>query len=245
VSATSARAWIGLGMLSLVGTALTWHTFGAGGNTRLNEGPRSTAVGWQWDGDSVRLVICYGAFGFGYIIPGTFLAVMARQVIHDPLVFGWAWPVFGAAAAVSTLAAAVWARLIGNRRLWLLGHLVMALGVALPVWWPGIGRIMIAALLVGGTFMVITLAGMQEARALAGPQAAHLMAAMTAAFGVGQIAGPICVSYLVGPDADLGRPLLAACLVLVVSAYALSARGGMRRSREGQGKDLRYSGSNG
>ena len=239
LSATSAQAWIGLGLLSLVETAVIWRMFGAAGNTRVGDGPRSTAVGWQWDADWARMVLCYGAFGFGYIIPGTFLPVMARQVIHDSLVFGSAWPVFGGAAAVSTLAAAVWSRPIGNRRLWVLGHLVMAFGVTLPVWWPGIGSIMIAALLVGGTFMVITLAGMQEARALAGPQAARLMAAMTSAFAAGQIAGPICVSYLVGPDADLSKPLLVACLVLLMSACALSAWGGMRRSGEGQGKDLR------
>jgi MFS family permease len=222
LSATSAQAWIGLGVLSLAGTAVIWRLFvGAGENARVDEGRRSPPVGWQWDADSVRLVLCYGAFGFGYIIPGTFLPAMARRVIHDPLVFGWAWPVFGVAAAVSTLAAVVWSRRIGNRRLWLLGHLVMAFGVALPAWWPGIGSIMIAALLVGGTFMVITLAGMQEARVVAGPQAARLMAAMTSAFAVGQIAGPICVSYLVGPDADLSGPLLAACLVLLVSVCGL------------------------
>jgi hypothetical protein len=123
-------------------------------------------------------VLCYGAFGFGYIIPGTFLPVMARQAVPDPSVFGWSWPLFGAAAATSPLIAAVWARHVGNRRLWILGHLVMAFGVALPVSWPAIGGIMIAALLVGGTFMVITLAGMQEARAMAGPRAPRLMAGL-------------------------------------------------------------------
>ena len=219
--ATSAQAWIGLGMLSLVGTAVIWRTFDAGATARMDEGRRSTAIEWHWDADSVRLVACYGAFGFGYIIPATFLPAMARRVIHDPSVFGWAWPVFGGAAAASTLAAAVWSRLIGNRRLWLLGHVVMAFGVAVPVWWPGIASIMIAALLVGGTFMAITLAGMQEARALAAPQAARLMAAMTSAFAAGQIAGPICVGYLVGRDADLSKPLLTACLVLLVSAGGL------------------------
>jgi hypothetical protein len=214
LNATSAQAWIGLGMLSR----------GDGSDVaqlrrRRMPGrpkPKSTAVGWQWMPTGAPGG-CYGAFGFGYI---TFLPVMARQVIHGPCL-RVAWPVFGAAAAVSALAAAVWARLIGNRRLWLLGHLVMAFGVALPVWWPGIGSIMIAALLVGGTFMVITLAGMQEARTLAGPQAARLMAAMTSAFATGQIAGPIGVSHLVGSDADLSKPLLVACLVLLVSACGL------------------------
>ena len=58
-------------------------------------------------GVSWGLVICYGVLGFGYILPATFLPVLARAVVDDPAVFGAAWPVFGAAAAVSTLLASV------------------------------------------------------------------------------------------------------------------------------------------
>jgi MFS family permease len=221
--ASSAQAWIGLGAISLIATAVIWHNFGADDMT-AGEGRQTTARSWQWDTDSLRLILCFGASGFGYIIPATFLPVMARQLISDPLVFGWSWPVFGAATAVSPLAAAGWARFIGNRRLWILSHLVMALGVALPVWWHTIGGIMIAALLVGGTFMINALASMHEARVVAGPNATGLMAAMTAAFATGQIVGPVSVSYMVGDDADFSKPLLVASLILVASAYALSRR---------------------
>ena len=220
--ASSRQAWIGLGAIALAGTAVIWRTFGTADDVREDEGMPSTGHGRRWHADSVRLVLCYGAFGFGYIIPATFLPVMARQVVHDPSVFGWAWPVFGIAAAVSPPTAAVWGRRVGNRRLWMLGHLVLAVGVALPVSWPAIGGIMIGAFLVGGTFMVITLAGMQEARAVAGPDATGLMAGMTSAFATGQIIGPMLVSSVVGADADFSKPLLAACLLLVASAFALS-----------------------
>jgi predicted MFS family arabinose efflux permease len=225
-NASSAQAWTDLGVIALAGTAAIWHVFGADVVPGGDEGPSSAARERLWDADSLRLVLCYGAFGFGYIIPGTFLPVMARQVAHDPSVFGWSWPVFGAAAATSALGAAVWARRVGNRPVWILGHLVMAFGVALPVVWPAIGGIVIAALLVGGTFMVITLAGMQEARAVAGPHATRLMAGMTAAFGTGQIAGPLLASSMVGAGATLSRPLLIACLTLVASACALHRRRG-------------------
>lgn len=223
-SASSAQAWTSLGVVSLAGMAVIWPTLGAGDGAGVEDGRRSTARRQRWNPDSVRLVLCYGAFGFGYIIPATFLPVMARQMVHDPAIFGWSWPVFGAAAALSPLAAAVWARRVGNRHLWILGQLVMALGVALPVSWPAIGGVMVAALAVGGTFMVITLAGMQEARAVAGPHATGLMAGMTSAFATGQIAGPLLVSSMVGADADFSQPLLVACLLLVASAYVLSRR---------------------
>src|SRR3989442_6402433 len=124
------------------------------------------------------------------MIPATFLPVRARQVAPDSSFFGWPWPVFGTAAAVSPPTAAVWGRRVGNRRLWMLGHLVLAVGVALPVSWPAIGGIMIGAFLVGGTFMVITLAGMPEARAVAGPDATGLMAGMTPGLSTAHVIGP-------------------------------------------------------
>jgi hypothetical protein len=77
-------------------------------------------------------VLCYAIFGFGYIIPATFVPAMARALVKDPLVFGWSWPVFGIAAALSTLVAAAGSRFVGNRRLWAASHLVMALGVSAP-----------------------------------------------------------------------------------------------------------------
>jgi predicted MFS family arabinose efflux permease len=169
----------------------------------------------------LRLVICYGAFGFGYIVPATFIPALARHIVHEVALFGWAWPVFGAAAAASTLMVTALLRRISNRRLWITSQLTMAVGVSLPALWPGIAGILIAALFVGGTFMVVTMTGMQEAREIAGPNAPTLMAAMTSAFAVGQIAGPLTVSILTGSSEGFSHALLVASGVLAASALAL------------------------
>jgi hypothetical protein len=88
---------------------------------------------------------------------------------------------------------------------------------------PSIGSIMIAALLIGDTFMINALASMQEAQSVAGLDGATgLMAAMIAAFATGQIVGPLLLSYLIGPDADFSQALLIAAVALIASAYALS-----------------------
>jgi hypothetical protein len=219
--AVSPRAWQGLGVIALVGTMAIWRTLRTDDAGSRKQGQPQTGQGYHWNFDSVRLVLCYGAFGFGYIIPATFVPAMARELVKDPLVFGWSWPIFGIAAAVSTLVAAAGTRFVGNRRLWAVSHLVMALGVSAPVMWPTIDGIMIAAFLVGGTFMIPTMSGMQEARIVGGSHATSLMAVMTAAFATGQIGGPLLVTYAVGLHGDLSRPLLVACLLLVVSAGAL------------------------
>jgi predicted MFS family arabinose efflux permease len=220
-SAGSRIAWQGLGVIALVGAVAIWSAFRTGHEESGKPSRRDAPQPFQWSLDSVRLVLCYGVFGFGYIIPATFVPTMARMLVKDPLVFGWSWPVFGIAAALSTLVAAAGSRFVGNRRLWAMSHLVMALGVSAPVVWPTVGGVLIAALLVGGTFMVATMSGMHEAQIVGGPQATSLMAVMTAAFATGQIAGPLLVSLTVGPHADFSRPLLIACLLLVASAGML------------------------
>jgi len=221
IGAGSARAWIVLGVLSIVLSVAIWSVFRGSPVSPVAAG-RLADRGMVWDRESIRLVLCYGAFGFGYIIPATFLPVMAKEVIRDPTVFGWSWPLFGAAAMGSTLATAMLRSLVTTRRLWIASHLVMALGVVLPVVWSGIVPIMLAALLVGGTFMVITMVGMQEARSVGGARATGLMAALTSAFALGQIAGPISVSLVVGAGGNVSAALVIACAALVVSAYALT-----------------------
>jgi predicted MFS family arabinose efflux permease len=224
VQASSAHAWVSLGGLALVVTAVIWPIFGVDHNAASDVDHRVTDYGHRWDTASVRLVVRYGAFGFGYIIPATFLPVMARQVVQDAAIFGWAWPLFGLAAAGSTFAAAGFARRAGNRRLWSRGHIVMALGVVLPVFWPGIVAIMLSALLVGGTFTVITMAGFQAGWQVAGVHAREMIAAMASAFAIGQIVGSAGVSYLVREGGGFSEALVVACLLLTASAWVLTSR---------------------
>ncbi|MDT0353121.1 YbfB/YjiJ family MFS transporter [Pseudonocardia charpentierae] len=165
-----------------------------------------------------RLVVCYGALGLGYILPATFLPAAARALVPDPAVFGWAWPVFGVAAAVSTLAAGPLLRRHGPLRVWALAQAVMAVGVLAPVLRPGLPGVVVAAVTVGGTFMVVTLAAMRAARELTA-SGTRLVAAMTTAFAVGQLVGPL----LVRSD-DLTVPSLVAAAVLLVTAATLARR---------------------
>ena len=223
--AHGADAWIALGLAALATTAIAWRIVGAGDDLPPPaHGDARATRGVGWDAEAVRLILCYGAFGFGYIIPATFVPAMARQAIGDPAIFGWAWPVFGVAAAASTFVGALAPRVGGNRRLWMISHLVMACAVVLPIAVPGIVGIILAAVGVGGTFMVATMAGMQEARLVRGVHATGLMAALTSAFALGQIAGPLLVSSLVGAGDGFRGPLALAAAVLVASAWALRGR---------------------
>ena len=165
---------------------------------------------------------CYGLFGYGYIIPATFLPALARDYIDDPAVFGWVWPVFGAAAALSTIAAARFGDRLAPWRLWTAAQWVLAAGVLAPVLSRNVATVLTAAVCVGGTFMVITMAGIREALRVAGPQASQAVGMMTAAFAAGQIAGPLTVSLLAGSSNAFRVASIIAALALVVGNCVLA-----------------------
>jgi predicted MFS family arabinose efflux permease len=217
----SMRTWETFGVVSALLTAVIWTAFRDSGASTAVPVDRARARRVHWNADRVRLALCYAALGFGYIIPATFLPAMAHRYITDPAVFGWAWPVFGAAAALSTWAASRWLHAVNNRRLWAISYVLMAIGVALPALWPALPAILIAALLVGGTFMVVTMLGLREARAVAGDQATGFIAAITAAFAVAQIIGPLVVSAVAHLREGFAAALVAAALVLLVAAVSL------------------------
>lgn len=215
---SSEQAWIAMGAAALLFTVTIWPGYaGAAVPAAIATAP----AGRQRSGEHMRLIWCYGCFGFGYIIPATFLPAMARDVISDPAIFGWAWPIFGAAALISALAAGWLSTRLTYRTLWIAAHFIMAFGVAVPVVWHGIGGIVLSSLCVGGTFMVATMAGMQEARSVASANASSLMAAMTAAFAIGQILGPVLVSIVAGVAHGTYLTLIAASVLLILGALAL------------------------
>lgn len=210
-----APTWALLGAAAALVAAWAWAVLPADGQAAVRAAlarPPLGAAGW-------RLVLCYGGFGFGYIIPATYLPALAREQLADPALFGWVWPAFGAAAALSTLLAARLAGVVPPRRLWALAQGVMAAGLLLAALWPTLAGLLGCAVCVGGSFMVMTMAGLQEARRSAGPHAPRLMAAMTAAFAAGQLAGPFSVGLF---GSDPARALSAAQL-LAAALLALGA----------------------
>jgi predicted MFS family arabinose efflux permease len=213
--ATSAETWGALAGAAAVLSLVAWAPMDTASIPAAARSGRVRGVG------VIRLCACYAAFGIGYIIPATFLPVLAKETLHDPMLFQWAWPVFGAAAAVSTLVAAAIARRVGNISLWIGSHLVMACGVLLPVVSHSFAAVIASSLLVGGTFMVATLGAIGAAHEIAGDRARGVIAAMTVAFATGQVLGPIANSVLVANGQRPAIAWIAAAVVLAASALAL------------------------
>jgi predicted MFS family arabinose efflux permease len=194
LDAWSSRAtWIVLGAAATLLAFLLWRPLATDAAPAARAEEATTRA---LPRPAIIAAICYAAFGYGYIIPATFLPALARGYIDNPAMFGLIWPVFGAAAALSTLAGARLGRGLAPRQLWTRAKWVLAAGVLAPALSVNVPTLLISAVCVGGTFMVITMAGIKEALRLGGRPASLAVGVMTAAFGAGQIAGPLTVSLL-------------------------------------------------
>ena len=217
-----ARAWIALGIAAAAVTA--WASITLRGDGIASAAPAAVSAARFERGD-LRLVLCYGAFGYGYIIPATFLPAFARALIDDPRAFGLVWPVFGLAATASTVLTSRWLHARPAIHVWAASQLVMAFGVLVHALWPTLATALLSALAVGGTIVVATMAGIQHARAVGGARAPRLIGAMTAAFALGQLVGPLTI---VG--GSVLWPSIAAAAVLLASTAALWWGGGTARA---------------
>ena len=209
----SRGTWIALGLVALLLAAVLWRPLAV----PTASGEHAAPSGRLLPRRAIIAAICYAAFGYGYIIPATFLPALARGYIDSPAMFGLIWPVFGAAAALSTFVSAwIW-RGVAPRQLWMRAKWVLAAGVLAPALSVNVPTLLISAVCVGGTFMIITMAGLKEALRLGGKPASLAVGVMTAAFGTGQIAGPLTVSLLGRSDHAFASASLVAVLGLVAS----------------------------
>ncbi|MFN7166549.1 MAG: YbfB/YjiJ family MFS transporter [Pannonibacter sp.] len=165
----------------------------------------------------IRLILAYGLFGLGYVVTATFVSVIARSNPALASAETLVWLAVGLSAAPSIL---IWNRIaarISAARAFALAAALEAAGVVLSVTTGSPLGILLAAALLGGTFVGITALGLIEARQQAAGDPRRLLAAMTASFGLGQMLGPSLAGYAADATGSFLLPSLAAATCLVLS----------------------------
>jgi predicted MFS family arabinose efflux permease len=166
----------------------------------------------------VRLAVAYALFGIGYVVTATFLTSILRASPTLAVYETPAWAAVGVSAAVSVW---IWGRVaarLGGMRAFSLACAVEAIGVAASVLVPGASGAVLAAVLLGGTFMGITSLGLVEARRLSGGDPKTVLGLMTACFGLGQMLGPTLAGFAADLTGSFFWPSLCAAALLVVAA---------------------------
>jgi hypothetical protein len=104
-----------------------------------------------------------------------------------------------------------------------LAMLLLTAGVLAPVFVPNVAGATFGALALGGTFIGITTLVTIEARALFPHSSHRAIGQLTAAFGVGQVIGPLIVSAIASAGGTYDTALLAAGSILLAGCAILAA----------------------
>lgn len=167
------------------------------------------------------LTAAYFLEGGGYIVTGTFLPAMMAADPAAAAWAGWAWTLAGLAAIPSGLAWAAAARRLGVWGALIAAHLVQAAGVVLPLAGGGPAGAL-SAIAFGLTFIGIVAQSFVLGRRLSGGASTRVIGLLTAAYGLGQILGPLAAARLAGPGGDYGRALSAAAVAVLAAALLLA-----------------------
>lgn len=167
------------------------------------------------------VTFAYGLFGFGYVITATFVVTMARLGDAGPMVEFLSWFLAGLAASVSLVAWRPFARRFGVAAVFVTGLLVEAAGVLASVLLPLPAAPLVGGVLLGLTFLMITAYGLRIGRLLAPQSPRRALAFMTAAFGVGQIVGPLVAGAMAEKTGSFTAPTVIAALVLFAAVLVV------------------------
>jgi predicted MFS family arabinose efflux permease len=229
--------WIGTGALAVLAALFAALLIPAADNVGASKEPEFINAPPSGMG---AMITAYGLFGFGYVITATFLVAIVRLTNEVRVLEPWVWTVFGLAAIPSVTVWGWLGKRIGILNAFAAACGLEAVGVAASVEWVTIPGICLSALLLGGTFMGITVLGFMAGRMLSTGNPHRAFARMTASFSAGQMVGPTVAGFLSERFGDFRVASLIAAGALVIAAalairtsWAVAAKAGQRSSTRG------------
>ncbi|MEM6933716.1 MAG: YbfB/YjiJ family MFS transporter, partial [Pseudomonadota bacterium] len=168
----------------------------------------------------LRLVVAYGCLGFGYVVTATFIVTILRESAAGRENETLIWAIVGFSAIPSVAFWTYLSRRFGGLRAYQAALLIEAFGVGVSVL-DGRAAMLVAAVLLGGTFMGLTAMGFNEAVKRSSGDGRAIMALMTASFGTGQMIGPAIAGWLRETTGSFTTPSLVAAGVLIFGAVII------------------------
>ena len=220
---SSASGWLAFGALAIVLTLSVWRIYHDDHHPQPIAASQQPAIATVTETNDlkkeVRLqILAYGLSGFGYIITATFLPVIAREALPNSAWPDFFWPLFGLCVALGAFGATRFPVQWDQRKLLAGSYLTQACGVTLSVVLPTETGFALSSALLGLPFTAITLFAMREARRLRPEHSSSLMGLLTAAYGLGQIAGPPLATQLVHQTGSFTPSLNIAAAALLLGA---------------------------
>jgi MFS family permease len=168
------------------------------------------------------LITSYFLEGLGYVVTGTFLVAIARLMPDIGGAAEMLWVAVGLAGAPSTV---LWSRLAqrwGAPAALIAAHVIQAAGIVAPVFFGSLWVGLLAAVCFGSTFMGITAIAVPFGGRIS-RHPARMIGLLTAAFGLGQMIGPVLAGWLAERQGGFDGPLLLAAGAVLAGAALLAA----------------------
>jgi predicted MFS family arabinose efflux permease len=212
-----AQQWARLGLLAAIMMALAWFLL-ADQPFRTQQSPAQAEGATNVDATLWRLIVGYGFFGYGYVVAATFVVAMAQRIDAPGFDARTVWLVVGIALVPSVY---VWqwvANRLGLLNALRAAYLVEAAGVLMAGVSESYAWLVVACVLLGGTFAAITALGLSAARFAAPQRIAFAVSAMTVAFALGQLLGPAISGRMADVFGDFFWPSIIAAALLTSAA---------------------------
>lgn len=195
---TAASGWAVFAVLAVAMSAAVWATFQRRVGAAAPQAAAAPAVAAPGPlAQRSLLALAYGLAGFGYIITATFLPVIARAALPQGSIWpDLFWPLFGLGVALGAWLSTKISAARDRRVLLGIAYLVQAAAIVLGLVWPGRTGFALGSLLLGLPFTAITFFALFEARRQWPAAGASFTGLLTALYGIGQIAGPPLVAWL-------------------------------------------------
>ena len=174
------------------------------------------------DRHSLPLFCAYAGAGLGYILPMTFLPMLASlQLGSDSTMVSHSWLMVSLAALPSTW---LWNHLgsrFGDRNMLLLNYALQLSGVIAALLLPPVIGIALCSLLIGSSFLGAVLLTQRLARTLQPGQGPRLSAALIALYGLTQLAAPWLSQFWLARDGALADTLWLGAAALLFSLLCM------------------------
>ena len=217
VGGDTAAQWARLGLVSAFVMAIAWLLV-AKGQWRSPAKSAAADEGTATETGLRPIIIGYGFFGFGYVVAATFAVAMAENLSVPGFRASDVWVVVGLSLVPSVYLWQALANRIGITVALRAAYVVEGVGLVLAGVSTSAGMLMLACVLLGGTFAAITALGISAARLAAPTRIAFAVSAMTVSFAVGQFLGPAIAGRGADYFGSFLWPSLFAGLLLLAAA---------------------------
>jgi len=215
-----AMAWLGMGLLCLVLTALAWSAWPDEALAARREAAASP-LPRELRATVALLVLAHGLNAIGYLAHTLFLPdYVVRELGHPLSQGGFYWSMFGLGAALGPMVAGALADAFGLRRCLLAGLLLKAASAILPVASTSAAALLASSLLMGlCTPGVVTIVSAYALQRVGAEHHARAWGLATAGFALAQASGGAAMAFA-ATRLDSYQPLFCASALALVGATA-------------------------